>query len=154
MARIAELSMMKAQLLDSERERTKLQEELEDAYHRLEKGTILFTICQGYCKQVHQSLRSNTYLGLAPTLEAEVEWKRYLDKQLARGDDNRSDLMEGQYPISEGYTTAKPRPTAYIPKDGSLPVPRPYGALAPFKPTQPGSTMRHIKKPVPKPIDI
>ena len=43
MARIAELSMMKAQLLDSERERTKLQEELEDAYHRLEKGTILFT---------------------------------------------------------------------------------------------------------------
>ena len=45
MARIAELSMMKAQLLDSERERTKLQEELEDAYHRLEKGTILFTIC-------------------------------------------------------------------------------------------------------------
>jgi len=129
MARIAELSMMKAQLLDSERERTKLQEELEDAYHRLEKG-------------------------LAPTLEAEVEWKRYLDKQLARGDDNRSDLIEGQYPISEGYTTAKPRPTAYIPKDGSLPVPRPYGALAPFKPTQPGSTMRHIKKPVPKPIDI
>merc|ERR1711990_854044 len=129
MARIAEPSMMKAQLLDSERERTKLQEELEDAYHRLEKG-------------------------LAPTLEAEVEWKRCLDKQLARGDDNRSDLMEGQYPISEGYTTAKPRPTAYIPKDGSLPVPRPYGVLAPFKPTQPGSTMRHIKKPVPKPIDI
>ena len=40
MARIAELSMMKAQLLDSERERTKLQEELEDAYHRLEKGTF------------------------------------------------------------------------------------------------------------------
>lgn len=129
MARIAELSMMKTQLLDSERERTKLQEELEDAYHRLEKG-------------------------LAPTLEAEVEWKRYLDKQLARGDDNRSDFMEGHYPISEGYTTAKPRPTAYIPKDGSLPVPRPYGALAPFKPTQPGSTMRHIKKPIPKPIDI
>lgn len=45
MARIAELSMMKAQLLDSERERTKLQEELEDAYHRLEKGTFeLFRI--------------------------------------------------------------------------------------------------------------
>lgn len=129
MARIAELSMMKAQLLDSERERTKLQEELEDAYHRLEKG-------------------------LAPTLEAEVEWKRYLDKLLARGDINQPDLSEGHYPISEGYTTAKPRPTAYIPKDGSLPVPRPYGALAPFKPTQPGSTMRHIKKPVPKPIDI
>lgn len=149
MARIAELSMMKAQLLDSERERTKLQEELEDAYHRLEKGTFKLL------KDITRSSGGFTMnLGLAPTLEAEVEWKRYLDKQLARGDDNRSDLMEGQYPISEGYTTAKPRPTAYIPKDGSLPVPRPYGALAPFKPTQPGSTMRHIKKPVPKPIDI
>ena len=45
MARIAELSMMKAQLLDSERERTKLQEELEDAYHPLEKGIFeLFRI--------------------------------------------------------------------------------------------------------------
>ena len=57
MARVAELSMMKCKLLDSEHERTKLQEQLEDAYVRLEKG-------------------------LAPTIEAQAEWKRYLDKQV------------------------------------------------------------------------
>ena len=129
MARIAELSMLKAKLLDSERERSKLQEELEEAYIRLENG-------------------------LAPTLEAEAAWKRYLAKQQMAEGDAGSDNIDDVFALAEGYTTAKPRPTAYIPKDGSLPVPRPYGALAPFKPTQPGSTMRHIRKPVPKPIDI
>ena len=53
------------------------------------------------------------------------------------------------------YTTAEPRPNAYIPDDDSeLPIPRPYGSLAPFKPSEPGSTMRHIRKPVIKPIEI
>ena len=62
MARIAELSMMKAQLLDSERERTKLQEELEDAYHRLEKGT--FELLKGYYAHdcgVNNKFRSCTH---------------------------------------------------------------------------------------------
>ena len=89
-------------------------------------------------------------------MEAEAAWKRFLVKQkmAAEGDTGDTNILDDFYPLAEGYTTAKPRPTAYIPKDGSLPVPRPYGALAPFKPTQPGSTMRHIRKPVPKPIDI
>ena len=53
------------------------------------------------------------------------------------------------------YTTAKPRPNAYIPDDDSeLLIPRPYGSLAPLKPTEPGSTMRHVRKPVIKPIEI
>ena len=53
------------------------------------------------------------------------------------------------------YTTAKPRPNAYIPDDDSeLPIPRPYGSLAPFKPTEPGSTMQNVRKPVIKPIEI
>ena len=133
MARVAELSMMKYKLLDSEQERTKLQEQLEDAYVRLEKG-------------------------LAPTMEAQQEWKRFLDRQMDKEIQQQrlTELTEGLYPLGgEGYvTTARPRPTAYIPKDGSLPIPRPYGALAPFKPTQPGSTMRHTRKPEPKAIDI
>jgi hypothetical protein len=49
-------------------------------------------------------------------------------------------------------TSAEPRPTAYIPDE--LGIPKPYGNLAPFKPTEPGSTMRHIKVPVIKPIEI
>jgi hypothetical protein len=52
-------------------------------------------------------------------------------------------------------TTADPRPNAYVPtEEHELPIPRPYGSHAPFKPSEPGSTMRHIRKPVPKPIEI
>jgi len=63
---------------------------------------------------------------------------------------------EEQYMISEGCkSTAEPRPNAYIPDDESeLPIPRPYGSHAPFKPQEAGTTMRHIRKPVPKPIEI
>ena len=60
------------------------------------------------------------------------------------------------YKIPGGITTtAQPRPNAYIPDDETdLPVPRPYGASAPFKPTELGSNMRHIRKPIIKPIEI
>ena len=49
-------------------------------------------------------------------------------------------------------TTAEPRPTAYIPED--MAIPQPYGAMAPFKPSEPGSTMRHIRMPIAKKIEI
>ena len=77
MARVAELSMMKCKLLDSEHERTKLQEQLEDAYVRLEKG-------------------------LAPTIEAQAEWKRYLDKQVDKEIQQQrvTELTEGKGPLN------------------------------------------------------
>jgi hypothetical protein len=61
-----------------------------------------------------------------------------------------------QYTLPGGMiTTAEPRPNAYIPQEEfELPIPRPYGKAAPFKPSEQGSTMRHIKKPNPKPIEI
>jgi hypothetical protein len=49
-------------------------------------------------------------------------------------------------------TTAEPRPNAYIPDE--LGIPKPYGTLAPFKPTETGSTMRHIRNPNPAEIEI
>lgn len=58
-----------------------------------------------------------------------------------------------QLPNGE-YTTAVARPSAYIPETDLLPLPKPYGAQAPFKPSQPGATMRHIRKPVLKPLEI
>lgn len=63
---------------------------------------------------------------------------------------------EEHYKIGGGIiTTAEPRPNAYIPNDDSdLPLPRPYGGNAPFKPTELGSNMRHIRKPTVKPIEI
>ena len=63
---------------------------------------------------------------------------------------------EEQYLTAGGTTTtAEPRPNAYIPDDDSdLPVPRPYGVHAPFKPREGGANMRHIRKPIIKPIEI
>ena len=63
---------------------------------------------------------------------------------------------EEQYILPGGnQTTAEPRPNAYIPDDDNdLPVPRPYGIHAPFKPQETGANMRHIRKPVIKPIEI
>ncbi|XP_010788347.1 coiled-coil domain-containing protein 146-like [Notothenia coriiceps] len=58
-----------------------------------------------------------------------------------------------QLPNGE-YTTAESRPNAYVPETGPLPLPKPYGALAPFKPSQPGANMRHIRKPTLQPLDI
>lgn len=47
------------------------------------------------------------------------------------------------------YTTAEQRPNAYIPEaEATLPLPKPYGALAPFKPSEPGANIRHIREPV------
>lgn len=53
------------------------------------------------------------------------------------------------------FTTAEQRPNAYIPEvETALPLPKPYGALAPFKPSETGANRRHIRKPVVKPIEI
>ncbi|KAF7648525.1 hypothetical protein LDENG_00155230, partial [Lucifuga dentata] len=48
---------------------------------------------------------------------------------------------------SGAYTTAEARPNSYIPQDDLLPLPKPYGALTPFKPSRPAANMRHIQKP-------
>ena len=53
---------------------------------------------------------------------------------------------------SQIKTAAEPRPTSYIPDQ--LGIPKPYGNAAPFKPTVAGSTMRHIRQPVLKPIEL
>ena len=50
-------------------------------------------------------------------------------------------------------TAAEPRPTAYIPDE--LGIPKPYGNLAPFKPSELGSTMKqHMRMPQAKTIEI
>jgi hypothetical protein len=52
---------------------------------------------------------------------------------------------------------AEPRPNAYLPDAsgyGNLPIPKPYGTHAPFKPQPQGMHMRHYKKPELKPIEL
>ncbi|XP_037745136.1 coiled-coil domain-containing protein 146 isoform X2 [Chelonia mydas] len=135
MALIAELSMQQAITI-------KLQQEMRD------KEQFLLTVS------------SRIEKGLPPPKETEIEWMKVLrneEMHKAAGEAREKRTAEEEEYASPNsvYTTAEQRPNAYIPDDESvLPLPRPYGALAPFKPTEPGSNMRHIRKPIVKPIEI
>uniref|UniRef100_A0A8C3T9C8 Coiled-coil domain containing 146 n=1 Tax=Chelydra serpentina TaxID=8475 RepID=A0A8C3T9C8_CHESE len=126
MALIAELSMKQAITI-------KLQQEMRD------KEQFLLTVS------------SRIEKGLPPPKETEIEWLKVL-----RNEEMHKAAAEEEYASPNSvYTTAEQRPNAYIPDDENvLPLPRPYGALAPFKPSEPGSNMRHIRKPIIKPIEI
>lgn len=134
MAVVAELSMRQAECMT-------LQQEMKDKELQLD-------LCQ---RRVEQ--------GLPPSDNIENEWLRCLRDQHRRQADaeKKSRLAEedewNQLPNGV-YTTAELRPNAYIPTDDPLPVPKHYGALAPFKPTEPGANIRHIRKPKYKPIEI
>ncbi|NXL57514.1 CC146 protein, partial [Chordeiles acutipennis] len=135
MALVAELSMQQALAI-------KLQREMRD------KEEFLMTVS------------SRIDRGLPPPKETENEWLKVLrnekmQKEAAEARAKRA--AEEEQAAAPGYvrTTAAQRPTAYIPDDEySLPLPRPYGALAPFKASEPPSHLRHFRKPVVKPIEI
>ncbi|KAM5173074.1 coiled-coil domain-containing protein 146 [Mantella aurantiaca] len=135
MSRIAELSMQQANCIKLQQEMRDKEKFVDTCYARLEQG-------------------------LPPSEETEQEWKRLVReerrRQLEREERARIQEEEEQNLLPNGmYTTAEQRPNAYIPEDENvLPIPRPYGALAPFKPSEPGSNMRYIRKPMIKPIEI
>uniref|UniRef100_A0A3P9LCV8 Coiled-coil domain containing 146 n=1 Tax=Oryzias latipes TaxID=8090 RepID=A0A3P9LCV8_ORYLA len=89
--------------------------------------------------------------GLSPHPEIEEEWKRRLrDKRRRQKDKEEKEKLAGEdkwrHLQSGKRTTADIRPNAYIPENDPLPLPKPYGAMAPFKPSQPGANMRHFAK--------
>mmetsp|Transcript_42424 Transcript_42424/g.123275 ORF Transcript_42424/g.123275 Transcript_42424/m.123275 type:complete len:926 (-) Transcript_42424:13-2790(-) len=79
----------------------------------------------------------------------QVEQQRELDKQAAAQRKQEEDMLNS----NATRTTAEPRVNAYIPENEHG-LPKAYGQNAPFKPSLQGSTMRHIRKPNPKPIEI
>lgn len=135
MSCIAELSMQQANYIKLQQEARDKEKFVQMCYTKVEQG-------------------------LPPSEEMEQEWRRLLreesrrrlEKEKARAEEEE----EEQHILPNGiYTTAEQRPNAYIPEDENvLPLPRPYGALAPFKPSEPCSNMRHIRKPMIKPIEI
>ncbi|XP_065522827.1 coiled-coil domain-containing protein 146 isoform X2 [Lathamus discolor] len=135
MALVAELSMQQELAI-------KLQQEVRDK------------------EQFLMIVSSRIDQGLPPPEEIENECLKILrnekmQKEAAEARAKRA--AEEEQTAAPGYirTTPEPRPTSYIPNDEhSLPLPRPYGALAPFKPTAPGANMRHIRKPAVKPIQV
>uniref|UniRef100_G1PE07 Coiled-coil domain containing 146 n=1 Tax=Myotis lucifugus TaxID=59463 RepID=G1PE07_MYOLU len=134
MALVAELSMKQALTIE-------LQKEVKEKEH------FIF------------SCNSRMQKGLPLNRDIEREWLKVLRDEemyaLAIAEKSQQ-FLDQQRQLPNGVlTTAELRPTAYIPDaEATLPLPKPYGALAPFKPSEPGSNMRHIKKPVIKPIEI
>lgn len=69
-----------------------------------------------------------------------LDWKQHVEEE--------KESIEGE----QSQSTAEQRPSAYVPEE--IGVPKPFGAFAPFKPSEPGSTMRHIRKPQPREIEL
>ncbi|XP_040886163.1 coiled-coil domain-containing protein 146 [Toxotes jaculatrix] len=134
MAISAELSMKQAAALSQQQEIKEKELQMDRCQQRLEQG-------------------------LPPCPEIEEEWRRMLrdKKRRQRDKEERERLAEedewNQLPNGE-YTTAENRPNTYIPQNNLLPLPKPYGAQAPFKPSQSGANMRYIRKPTLKPLEI
>ncbi|XP_034143838.1 coiled-coil domain-containing protein 146 isoform X2 [Esox lucius] len=134
MAVVAELAMRQASAMTLQQELKDRELFLDTCYQRLEQG-------------------------LPPSEDLELECQRILkDEQRRLADQQEKDRLveeDERRQLPNGvHTTAEARPTAYIPPGDVLPLPKPYGALAPFKPSEPGANIRHIRKPEPKPIEI
>ncbi|KAM9772198.1 coiled-coil domain-containing protein 146 isoform 2-T3 [Syngnathus typhle] len=127
MAASAEVSMKQAAVLCLQQEVKEKELQMDRCQRRLEQG-------------------------LPPCPEMEEEWRKMLrdKKRRQRDKEERDRLADGdewkRLPNGQ-YTTAESRPDAYIPHADALPLPKPYGSQAPFKPPQPGANMRHIRKP-------
>lgn len=98
-------------------------------------------------------MEANLGQGLPPSEEVEFAWHRYEQELVRRRNEAfAKQLLQETGPSQLTHSTAEPRPNAYIPDD--IGIPKPYGALAPFKPSELGTTMRHIRKPQPREIEL
>jgi len=129
LASVSELSMYQATALRLQQEKSHREKALDEALWRTDHGE-------------------------APSDEAVKDWTRREQRRMMRLEATmrREEEMNLVQPQGVVKTAAEPRPTAYIPDD--LGIPKPYGNMAPFKPSTLGSSMRHIKVPVLKPVEI
>ncbi|KAF4129429.1 hypothetical protein GN958_ATG21384 [Phytophthora infestans] len=134
MAVVSELSMYQATAM-------KLQQEKHDAFVDVED-------CQ-----------KRALAGYAPNAYSEQQLVRLQAQKLHNNETRAAKEMAkaaaahaANFPSQFTYTTAEARPNAYIPDD--LGIPKPYGQQAPFKPTEQGTTMRHIRVPQKRDIEI
>ncbi|KAJ0405669.1 hypothetical protein ATCC90586_004472 [Pythium insidiosum] len=130
MALVSELSMYQATAMKLQQDKHDAVVELEETRRRAAAGLVPDAVCEQELVR-RQTLRQRDAAARAQA-HALAQTKA-LPSQLA-------------------FTTAEPRPNAYIPED--LGIPKPYGSLAPFKPTQAGATMRHIRVPQKRDIEI
>jgi chromosome segregation ATPase len=133
MATVSELSMFQATAIKLQQEKDKIEHQLQEAYSRIDST-------------------------LPPTDECQYEWERMEKHRLIKEEEHklRKELEEEErlLPGQITRTTAEPRHNAYIPEGDRLGLPKPYGPLRPFYPSELGANTRHIRKPQPKPIEI
>ncbi|XP_035763607.1 coiled-coil domain-containing protein 146 [Neolamprologus brichardi] len=138
MAISAELSMKQAAALSLQQQIKEKELQMDKSQRRLEQGLSPYPEKEEEWRKMLQDKNCFWYILACVCVcvcvqLAEKEWR-----QLPNGE----------------YTTAEARPNAYIPLNARLPLPKPYGAQAPFKPSQPGANMRHFRKPELKSIEI
>ncbi|KAI9339290.1 hypothetical protein BDR26DRAFT_803168 [Obelidium mucronatum] len=147
MAKVSELSMYQAMAMGLYQEKCEKEMLLEEARHRLANGEIPMEDIEKEFLQKERMRKRREHDAMAIRERHEKE-----------NSPNFIDVDADNFFIfNHVRTTAEPRPNAYVPDASGiteLPIPKPYGAYAPFKPQEPGSQMRHIRKPQFKPVEI
>lgn len=134
MASVSELSMYQASAMRLEAEKAEKEKALAIAKQRQEQDQ-------------------------PPTDDAEAEWFR-MERDRARRQEalmdgrmaKQQEQEDGSNFTLQGRSTAEARPNAYIPEE--LGIPKPYGTMAPFKPSVLGANLRHIRQPKTQEIQL
>ncbi|KAH8938348.1 hypothetical protein BDL97_16G077700 [Sphagnum fallax] len=135
MATVSELSLVQATAISMKQERESAQLNLDNASICLENGE-------------------------PPTDDSERAWNSLL-RQFAlihKTNSLRDALQQVEGEVAQGNkklrlnTTAEQRPNAYIAEH--LGLPKPFGKNSPFRPSEHGSTIRHIRKPQLKAVEV
>jgi hypothetical protein len=142
------------------------QAKIKDASRKLMANLSELSMYHGKCIQKEQQLNTlretaaeaeaRMMNGDAPTEEMAAEWAR-IERRLEQEADEAEMQELGIAVEDENYGTralaggnrtfADLRPNAYIPNGpDDLPVPKPYGRDAPFKPSDPTPHFRHFRR--------
>ncbi|KAJ3409840.1 hypothetical protein HDV05_004193 [Chytridiales sp. JEL 0842] len=147
MARVSELSMYQALAMGLYQEKCEKDALLEEARARLARGEM-----------PTEEIEKEFIRAERLRLKREKEIMALREAREKQSQPNYIEIDDDEfYIISNLRTKAEPRPNAYIPGSqgvGELPIPKPYGAHAPFKPQEHGAQIRHFRKPVVKPVEI
>jgi chromosome segregation ATPase len=154
MSHISELSMVQAKVMDLQQQKQELEE-------RLQEGPIRTEAEQEWHRYEKRQRRMQQFKQNQERQVQELMHRLGLDSIAGQAPD-KIDLVGRRFlfRIDDGrFTTAVQRPDAYIPliSDGpakQLAISRPYGSLAPFKPSDESHNIqRYIRPPVDKPIE-
>jgi chromosome segregation ATPase len=146
MATVSELSMYQATALKLQQEKHDQEMSLEDAQWKLDQGQApTEAIEHAWYRSERDRLRRQEFA-------IQQRERGGMSVQSGGGGGMGGGMGGGDVPSQVVRTTAEPRPNAYIPDE--IGIPKPYGNLAPFKPTEGGANMRHFRKPERKDIEI